>query len=194
MRRPAYVCATCSEHFTRKYSGTRHNLTIHNGRGEIVRYLEYLVGRNSGRYRPSHPSLYRKRPGEKRFHNFGHATTVTANSMGDTFRHRGLQGQYDHYPENQQQSPSPSISLPSLAPPAIQDVSPSQNTTNNQRIVSPETILKIQELTRMVYSNPLYFPNPDAYLKSIIFFCNDGNNSFLDEKLEELRMINNMVR
>jgi chromosome segregation ATPase len=34
MRRPAYVCATCSEHFTRRYSATRHNLTIHEGIGK----------------------------------------------------------------------------------------------------------------------------------------------------------------
>jgi hypothetical protein len=59
MGRLTYVCATCSEHFTRKYSATRHNLTLHNGRGEIVRLLEYLAGRSSGQYMPSHPSWYR---------------------------------------------------------------------------------------------------------------------------------------
>jgi hypothetical protein len=35
---------------------------------------------------------------------------------------------------------------------------------------------------------------PEAVIKSIIYFCNDGNNSFLDEKLEQLRMINNLMR
>ena len=73
MGRVTHVCATCPEHFTRRYSATRHNLTIHNGRGEIVPLLEYLVGRNSGRYRPSHPSWYRRRSKENRIHNFGHA-------------------------------------------------------------------------------------------------------------------------
>jgi hypothetical protein len=58
MGRITYVCATCSEHFTRKYSATRHNLTLHNGRWEIVRLLEYLEGTLSGRYLPSHPSWY----------------------------------------------------------------------------------------------------------------------------------------
>jgi hypothetical protein len=115
MGRLTHVCATCSEHFTRRHSAARHNLTIHNGRGEIVTYLEYLVGRNSGRYQPSHPSLYRRRRGEKRSHNFGHVTTVAADSMGDTFRHRGLKEQY---PQHQQQAPSLSIVLPSLPPPA----------------------------------------------------------------------------
>jgi hypothetical protein len=100
MGRATYVCATCEEHFTRRYSATRHNRTIHKGIGEIVTLLEYLVGRSSGRYRPSHPSLYRRRRSEKRIHNFGYATTAAADSMGDTFRHRGLQqqGQYNVYP------------------------------------------------------------------------------------------------
>ena len=86
MGRAKHVCATCAEHFTRRYSATRHNLTIHNGRGEIVPLLEYLVGRKIGRYRPSHLSLYRRRSKEKRIHNFGHANAaVVADSMGDNF-------------------------------------------------------------------------------------------------------------
>ncbi|MFZ0512887.1 MAG: hypothetical protein WAM14_14870 [Candidatus Nitrosopolaris sp.] len=89
MGRTTYVCATCAEHFTRRYSAKRHNLTIHNGRGEIVPLLEYLVGRSSGRYQASHPSWYRS--SERRVHKFGH--TTTADSMGDTLRSRGLQQQ-----------------------------------------------------------------------------------------------------
>jgi hypothetical protein len=60
MGRPTYVCATCSEHFTRKYSAKRHNFNIHAGRSEIVPFIEYMVGRSSGRYLASHPSWYRK--------------------------------------------------------------------------------------------------------------------------------------
>jgi hypothetical protein len=115
----------------------------------------------------------------QRIHKFGHATT--ADSMGDTFRHGGLQqqGQYHHY---QQQTQSPSIPLPSLSPPATQDVSTQpMNTTNDHGTPSRETMLQIQELKRLVYSNPHYCPNPD------------GNNSFLDEKLEELRMIDKLM-
>jgi hypothetical protein len=196
MGRVTHVCATCAEHFTRRYSATRHNLTIHSNRGEIVSLLEYLVGRSSGRYRPSHPSLYRRRRREKRNHPFVHATAVAADSMGDPFRHRGLQGQYHHYSQYQQQASSPSISTPSLLPPATQDVSPSQpvNTINDHGTLSQETMLKIQELKRLVYGNHLYCPDLDEYIKSIIYLCNDGNNTFLDEKLEELRMINNLMR
>lgn len=97
MGRLTYVCATCEEHFTRRYSATRHNLTIHNNRGEIVSLLEYLVGRSSRRYHASHPFWYRRRR-EKGIHSFGHATTV-ADSVGGTFRPAGLQqqGQYQQH-------------------------------------------------------------------------------------------------
>src|SRR5215467_10744912 len=60
MGRPTYVCATCSEHFTRKHSAKRHNFNIHSGRSEIVPFIEYMAGRSSGKYLASHPSWFRK--------------------------------------------------------------------------------------------------------------------------------------
>ncbi len=115
MGRATHVCATCEEHFTRKYSAIRHNLTIHKGVGEIVTLLEYVVGRNSGRYRPYHPSLYRRGRGEKRIHNFGHANAaVVTDSMGNTFRPMGLQQekafQYEHR-YRYSQHPNPNLNL-----------------------------------------------------------------------------------
>ncbi|HEY7078604.1 MAG TPA: hypothetical protein VH500_02815 [Nitrososphaeraceae archaeon] len=32
-------------------------------------------------------------------------------------------------------------------------------------------------------------PDPEAVIKSIVYFCNGGNNTFLDEKLEQLRVL-----
>jgi len=55
MVRITWVCATCGEHFTRKYSATRHNNNLHAGNGQIVRLLDYIVGRASGQYLPSDP-------------------------------------------------------------------------------------------------------------------------------------------
>ena len=76
MGRLEYVCATCEEHFTRRYSATRHNIAIHDNRAEIVSLLEYLVGRSYGRYRASNPFWYRRRNKEKRIHNYGGATNT----------------------------------------------------------------------------------------------------------------------
>jgi hypothetical protein len=59
----SYVCTVCSQQFTRKYSGQRHNFNIHSGGSEIMPYIEYMAGRNSGRYLASHPSWFRKQRG-----------------------------------------------------------------------------------------------------------------------------------
>jgi hypothetical protein len=60
MSHPSYVCTVCSQQFTRKYSGHRHNFNIHGG-SEIVPIIEYMVGRSSGQFLASHPSWFRKR-------------------------------------------------------------------------------------------------------------------------------------
>ena len=56
-----YVCALCSQTFTRKLSGKRHNINLHLGVAPIVRFMDYIIGRIEGRYRPGDPLLYRRR-------------------------------------------------------------------------------------------------------------------------------------
>jgi hypothetical protein len=73
MGRPSYVCTVCSEHFTRKYSGKRHNQNLHNGMGEIVRLIDYLAGRSSGQYKPDNPFWYKP---NNPYRNIGSADTV----------------------------------------------------------------------------------------------------------------------
>jgi hypothetical protein len=79
MGRPSYFCTVCSEYFTRKYSGKRHNQNLHNGAAEIVRLIDYLAGRSSGQYTPNNPFWYKRNN-----HNFGSATV--ADSVDDTFQ------------------------------------------------------------------------------------------------------------
>lgn len=55
-----YVCTICAQEFTRKYSAIRHNRTLHQGRANIVRVLEYIVGRIRGEYPLADPMLFRK--------------------------------------------------------------------------------------------------------------------------------------
>jgi hypothetical protein len=50
-----YVCTTCSETFTRKASGQRHNSNLHFGTASVVRLFDYVIGRSSGQYLPSDP-------------------------------------------------------------------------------------------------------------------------------------------
>ena len=56
-----HVCTLCSETFTRKPSGDRHNLNLHSGMAPIVRFIDYVVGRIEGRYQPSNPLLFRRK-------------------------------------------------------------------------------------------------------------------------------------
>jgi hypothetical protein len=211
MGRPNYVCTTCSEHFTRKYSAKRHNITVHhNNGGDIVPLLEYLVGRNSGRYHASHPFWYRRNG--KRIHQIGRPTV--ADYVGDAPRTGGLQReqqwQYQYHQQSlekqeryhrQQEPPS----IPPSPAATIQDQPPdvlpyptdrtfrsqSTDTTDDEETttLSRETILKIEELKRLMYRYSQYHRNPGAVINCIVYYCNNGDSTLLDEKLEQLRSI-----
>ena len=201
MARPNYVCTTCSEHFTRKYTAKRHNITIHHDNGaEIVPLVEYLVGRNSGKYEASHPSWYRRPSKETRIHKFGRA--MVADTMGDSFPRRGLQ----------QQTPFQSIGTTPQSPPGqlspayqpqpsdlgISPYRPDQlcqtiDTTNDQGTLSQGTMLKIQELKRLIYRYPQYYSNPDAIIKCATYWSVNGDDKVLDDMLERFRLISNFM-
>lgn len=45
MSKPLYVCTICSENFTRKSDGDRHNRKFHSGEGQTIGLIDYLIGR-----------------------------------------------------------------------------------------------------------------------------------------------------
>jgi len=49
-----YVCTMCAQDFTRKTSANRHNTNLHEGRAVIVRFVEYIVGRERKEKRTHH--------------------------------------------------------------------------------------------------------------------------------------------
>jgi len=63
MKLPNCVCTICSQDFTRRSSGNRHNQNIHSGEGHIVRFLDYIIGRIIGQYASADPLSYRKNRG-----------------------------------------------------------------------------------------------------------------------------------
>ncbi|MGA8083279.1 MAG: hypothetical protein WB988_15620 [Candidatus Nitrosopolaris sp.] len=161
------ICATCSEHFTRRYSATRHNLTIHNGRGEIVRLIEYLVGRSSGRYRASHPFWYKRNRVQSR--KFGSLTV--ADSVGDVFQHR----------DSLRQAPL-GVSQYSTNP----ILRPTTDIANDQEYgtgLSQETNLKIEEL-KLANKYPQYCTNIYAIIKLAICYATiNGMHEMLEQLL-----------
>lgn len=56
---PNYVCSICSQTFTRRWRGSVHNNKFHGGLSNVVRLLDYIVGRASGQFLPGDPSLFR---------------------------------------------------------------------------------------------------------------------------------------
>jgi hypothetical protein len=169
MGRPSYVCATCSEHFTRKYSAKRHNHNIHNGAAEIVRLIDYLAGRSSGQYMPDNPFWYKR---NNPYNNNGSATI--ADSISNAFEPGYLPQQAPLGISQYYESP----------------IYPPMQIKNNQSYgteLSQDTVSKIGELKMLVYKYPRYCP--DGLLQWIIISCVNGDNQLLDDKLEQLRTI-----
>ncbi|MGB7882689.1 MAG: hypothetical protein WBL44_08180, partial [Nitrososphaeraceae archaeon] len=61
MKYKPWICAECSQDFTRKFSAYRHSRDLHNGQAKAVRMIDYVIGRISGEYQAANPSDYRSR-------------------------------------------------------------------------------------------------------------------------------------
>jgi hypothetical protein len=140
-------------------STRRWNLDVHIKR----RHGGYLLGRSSDRYVANNPPLYSKSL------QLGHATI--AESVGDAFQPR-------YSTSILQYSASP------MYPPRqIRD------DPGNRTGLSRDNIVKIQELKRLVYKHPHYCANPDGAIKLTIYNSINGDNTLLDQMLEQLRII-----
>jgi|SRR5215510_8889194 len=61
--------------------------------------------------------------------------------------------------------------------------------------LSPETILKIEQLKRLVYKYPQYQNNdPDGITRWVIYNSINGDYTLLDTKLEQLRTIDSLAK
>ena len=102
MGRITWVCTTCAEHFTRGYSADRHNNNLHEGKGTVVRLLDYIVGSINGQFLPKDPLSYRTKKGKDNKNNllFGSiqnssnnnnlGSKVIADSMNGILSHENI--------------------------------------------------------------------------------------------------------
>ena len=198
MGRITWVCATCAQHFTREYGADRHNNNLHEGKGTIVRLLDYIIGRINGQFLPNDPSAYRRKKGkEKRDLLFGsnHNSSnnnnfgpkVIADSTDDILSYENV----------------------ILNPPSRTDSTYHSNDGNNtyqrpydsNRVLQPlhkmdnDTFyadkvvgrrIKLEEFKILVNK---YYSHQTAneILVSATFLSSRGNADFLDEKLMLLR-------
>jgi hypothetical protein len=166
MREP-YICQYCDQRSTRWW-----NLKIHMKR----KHGEYSLGRSSGQYTPNNPFWY------KRNNPYDKIGGTVADSVGNTFQPRYLP----------QQAPL-GTSQYSASP-----MHPPRQIMDDQRYgtgVSQETTHKINELKMLVYKYRQYQNNdPDEIVKWAIYCSSNGDNKFLDDKLDQLRNIDSLAK
>ena len=129
---------------------------MHNGRSEIVPYIEYMVGRSSGRYLASNPSWFRKQRGFQQNHSYPSQNHVIADTAS-SFRPETLPKPY-HLP----------AALPNSQPLTIQQ--------------------KLEELRLLLgkFSSP---QNAHTILELAKYDLRQGDEGFLNERLEQFRML-----
>jgi hypothetical protein len=138
---------------------------------------------------------------------------MVADSVGDTlqpgapqqqqwqyqYHQHSLEEQERYNRPQQEQSVSQSPATIQDQPPDVMSPYPndptfqseSMNTMDDEETAtqSQETTQKIQELRRLVYRYVHYYRNPDAIIKCATYWSINGDNTILDEKLEQLRSI-----
>src|SRR5437899_2763714 len=62
--KPNWACVVCGMYSSRKYSVKRHIRKVH-GSGHILRYIDYVTGRQAGYYAPRFPSFIKKAEPER---------------------------------------------------------------------------------------------------------------------------------
>jgi hypothetical protein len=80
MSKPNWACSGCGMYSSRRWSVERHILNLHDGIGNVVPFVDFLVGRKSGFYLPKYRPTFVKKNATK---------TVT---VMDTFKDELLKG------------------------------------------------------------------------------------------------------
>jgi hypothetical protein len=145
-------------------STRRWNLDVHIKR----KHGGYLLGRSSDRNLGTYPPWDNSNP----YQSIG-STTVA----GDTFQPR-------YIPQQAPIGTPPSTIYPPL-----------HTMDDHGHGLSQGTILKIEQLRRLLNKYPQYQNNdPDEIVRLVVFYCINGDNTLLDDKLEQLRSIDSLTK
>ena len=133
-------------------------------------HIKRKHGGSPGQYPSSQPFSYKD---TNPYHNM-ESTTVSDNGW-NTFQYGPQQ--------------APQYSASPIYPPT-----PMMDDRSHGRGLSPETILKIEQMKRLVYKYPQYQNNdPDGIIRWAIYNSSNGDNTLLDNKLEQLRVIDSRL-
>jgi hypothetical protein len=211
MSKVNYVCTTCGQDFTRRYSANRHNNHFHFGNGIIVRFLEYIIGRTNGRFPPPLPannnnlstriirkwwhnndnssSPYNGNNG-LRDRNNGRFTTIP-DQLGNVFG-CGTVGQSVESNNNvskdisKRAAPPYNINPPLESPSSLSD-KPAHTKQSNISEEFQQRISKLAEIKTLLTS---YLSHQDIYTLLTLFAVQSiisGNDHLLDQMLTQVR-------
>jgi hypothetical protein len=193
MPNPNFVCTICSQTFTRKWRGMVHRDNLHAGAGDIVRLVDYMIGRTNGQYLPGDPSLYRRKRRMENISNLHDNNPFRSQtSSGEMGNSSGRENNNAKWTFNKKNIDQWRYSQPSGASSASarnqQQFSITDNRPFSDSIQPPnEAIIKMAELKRVLSK---YLP-PEKVQDILSCVCNCcgimGNYSTLDSTLEEAR-------
>jgi hypothetical protein len=191
----SYICTICSQDFTRKESGRRHNTNLHSGTATIVRYIDYIIGRISGHYLPSDPLLYRKNKKKKHTnissnnYDNGSGFKVIADNTHDTgFCRNPADELIDHnnnnYVDKQFLPHTDVFSLKSQQPMQNRAANTSSSSYSEEYKQARSKLFELEQLLTPFYP-PQFIYNA---LNTIVRICNmRGGYTTIDEALENHR-------
>ena len=174
-----WVCAVCSQDFTRKSSAYRHTRDLHHGTGEIVRMIDYVIGRIAGEYKPGNPLTHRSGY-MKHDSTFPHSDAKGFNFPSASIAHDSSQG----------------VSSNTLSHNKVHvsDQQPNTNPVQSSTYPICGFTSKMDDIQK--FSRPFLPPQTiKALLRgfSLAVIDNGGNVDILDRGLEVLRNNMNMM-
>lgn len=188
----SYVCTICSQDFTRKGSGRRHNINLHSGTATIVRYIDYIIGRLSGHYSPSDPLLYRKNKKKKHTnissnnYDNGSGFKVIADNTHDTgFCRNPADELIDHnnnnYVDKQFLPHTDVFSLKSQQPMQNRAANISSSRYSEEYKQARSKLFELEQLLTVFYPPQIIYNT----LNTIVRLCNmQGDYTTIDDALE----------
>jgi hypothetical protein len=186
--RTTWVCATCAQYFSRRYSADRHNRILHDGKGITVRILDYIVGRVSGQFLPNDPLAYRMK-----VRNEENVPLVGSHSNNKNFWSKVIADSTNAMTSNSSKTlPSSQNSMKGKYPDLL--AHPTRIAGDNKdsfSVLSQESVrrkLRLQEFNFLV--NKFY---PQQTASKILALANyhlaQGNDDFFEKTLISLRKL-----
>jgi hypothetical protein len=179
-----WVCGTCGQGFTRKYSATRH-IGKHFGNAGIFRPFEYIVARINGRLSPSDPLLFRRKKNQSNQNNkMNQATSFIAKD--DMSYKVDCQNPFQQrWNDSFYQGPYHRDSLEYSIPPKI-----------TRSYSWEQNIQRMSKLYHFKIMLSKYCSLEDTHQLSFMasYLLSRGNDDFIDEKLSMLRKKSEMDR